>query len=205
MVRYPPEKKPETRRRILDAASRAFRTRGPDGVTVQEIMAEAELTVGGFYRHFQSKDELFREALDRALGATRGIVRKGPSGSGTAWVDAAAATYLSTWHLRQPSEGCPLPSLGAEVARGDEATRGLFGERLSEIAELISERIDPGAPEAARAEAWGLLSTLVGALLLARGVRDDDLAEEILAAGRSAVRRRSGPGASARSGSESSV
>ncbi|MEO1083002.1 MAG: helix-turn-helix domain-containing protein, partial [Acidobacteriota bacterium] len=79
-MRYSPEHKEETRRRIVDAASRAFRRSGFENVSVAEVMKEAGLTVGGFYRHFDSKEELFDAAMVEAMADTlRLMQRRGTS------------------------------------------------------------------------------------------------------------------------------
>ena len=191
-MRYSRDHKTGTRRRIVDAASRAFRRQGASGVSVSQIMAEAGLTVGGFYRHFGSKDELFREALEQAMGETLDLLQRterGPELEGDEWLRLAAKIYLAPAHRDMHERGCPLPALTAEVGRrGDEARRS-FAESLRTLADVIAARIDPEEPEAGRARALGFLSTLVGGLLLARGVGDDRLSREILDAGREAAVR----------------
>jgi len=189
-MRYPQEHKADTRRKIVEVASRAFREHGPAGVSVAEIMADAGLTVGGFYRHFESKDELFQEALERALGDTVEMLQRADRGAGLEgdeWVQRAAATYLSRAHRDLWDAGCPLPGLTAEVGRRGADVRQSFGDALQRLVAEIAGRIDAGDPDVGRRRAWGLLSTLVGCLLLARGVTDDRLADEILAAGRAAA------------------
>ena len=191
-MRYSRDHKSGTRRRIVDAASRAFRRRGASGVSVSQVMAEAGLTVGGFYRHFGSKDELFREALEEAMGETIELLQRtggGPGLEGDEWVRRAAGIYLTPAHRDMQERGCPLPALTAEVGRrGDEARRS-FAESFQVLADAVAARIDPENREAARVRALGLLSTLVGGLLLARGVGDGRLSQEILDAGREAAVR----------------
>jgi TetR/AcrR family transcriptional repressor of nem operon len=199
-MRYSPEQKKTTRRKILDAASRAFREHGVDGASVSEIMAEAGLTVGGFYRHFESKEELFRAALEKAMGETLALmqdrrIRRGDRGThGQEWKERAAGLYLTPEHRQMQETGCPIPGLSAEVGRRDETTRQSFERSLLEIAREMALRLEPDTSDAekqarARHEAWGFLSTLVGSLLLSRAVDDDELAEQILAAGREASAR----------------
>jgi TetR/AcrR family transcriptional repressor of nem operon len=189
-MRYSPEHKTDTRRRIVDVASKAFRQHGAAGVSVSKIMADAGLTVGGFYRHFQSKDELFGAALDKALGETLNLLRKSDRDSrldGDEWLERAAAVYLSAAHRNLRDAGCPLPTLTAEVGRRGEDVRRTFGNSVQALVEEIATRIEPGNADAGRQRAWGFLATLVGSLLLARGVADESLAVEILSAGRTAA------------------
>ena len=204
-MRYPPEQKEGTRRKIVDTASRAFRANGVEGASVSDIMAEAGLTVGGFYRHFDSKDELFREALDKAMGETLALMQQrrsraaGPESTGHRWADRAAAVYLSPEHRERRASGCPLPELTTEVGRRDEETREHYEKMLKEIVHEVSLRLAPAPgpeseqdstepkPGSASTQAWGYISTLVGSLLLSRGVADPELADLILESGRQAA------------------
>jgi len=189
-MRYSKGHKPETRQKIVEAAARAFRRHGPNGISVSEIMANAGLTVGGFYRHFESKDELFQEALKRSMGETIALLQRSGRGSesqGLAWLRRAAAAYLTPEHRDLPEKGCPLPAVTAEVSRRGADVRRSFGDSLEALVDEIAGRLDPERPDRAREQAWGFLSTLVGSLLLARGVGDEDLAAEILAAGKAAA------------------
>ncbi len=189
-MRYTQEQKDGTRQRIVRAASRAFRERGVEGASVSEIMASAGLTVGGFYRHFDSKEDLFREALSAAMTETLGLLRRrredGETADGATWLRWAAGVYLTPEHRAHHAAGCPLPGLTAEVVRRDVATRQSFESALEGIVGEVTERLENHDPRA-RATAWGFLSTLVGSLLLARGVESDALADEILEAGRRAA------------------
>lgn len=194
-MRYSRQQKKETRRRIVQAASRAFRLQGVDGASVSDIMAEAGLTVGGFYRHFQSKEELFQEALEQAMDETISFMQRRqeehqatsdqvPPSQGQEWMSRAAAAYLNLEHRRMRGAGCPLPELTAEVIRRQEGARQSFEQSLGQLADAVAERIDPEGGPGARQEAWGMLSTLVGSLMLARGVAGEDQAQDILEAGR---------------------
>lgn len=188
-MKYQPGHKEATRQRIVESATRHFRERGLRGASLPAIMRDADLTVGGFYRHFESKDELFRTALEKAMGDTASMLQaRAGKAHGSAWVEKAAALYLHPAHRENVAGGCPLPILTPEVARSDEATKAAFGESLVQMADEVAEQMgEEGAP-ASREEAWGFLAVLVGGLLLSRGV-DDSLSEEILAASRKAAGR----------------
>ena len=185
-MRYPEDQKATTRRRIVDAASRLFRERGLEGAALPAIMKAAGLTVGGFYRHFESKDDLFRAALDEALEQSLASLDRPPRpGSdkpthGPEWTRRAASVYLHPAHRTAVAEGCPLPVLTAEVARGDEATRRRFQGGLEGMVDALAERMGEEGQPASREEAWAFLSLLVGGLMLSRGVEDEEVAEEIL-------------------------
>lgn len=193
-MRYPPEHKEQTRRKIVEAAARLFRERGPDAVALPDIMQSVGLTIGGFYRHFESKDELFQLALEHAMQQTIDLMNKKQGMSGREWLAKAAAIYLHPAHRANLGDGCPLPMLTSDIARRDAESRARFETLLEQIVDQIEARLpDPRSmdthppnvgppPETTspRQEAWGVLATLVGGLLLSRGTADEELAEEIL-------------------------
>src|SRR5713101_1351734 len=112
----------ETRQRIVKAAAAEFRQNGIGGTGLCELMAAAGLTHGGFYRHFDSKDQLVAEACAAGMEAEVGGAAACPS-FGKGGVREIAASYLSTDHRDNPSGGCLLAGLGSELARSDDKTR----------------------------------------------------------------------------------
>ncbi|AWN46599.1 TetR family transcriptional regulator [Methylobacterium terrae] len=167
----------ENRRRILEAAGRLFREKGFSAVTVAEVMEAAGLTHGGFYGHFASKEDLAARALAESLTPA-------PRAEGTA-PDLAGfvAAYLSAAHRDRPGTGCALAALGGEAARQPAPVRRAFTEGL----EARLARMQEALPEDDRAAALAAVSSLVGALVLARAVDDPALSDEILAAARGAL------------------
>src|SRR6059058_4285293 len=119
-MRYAPEHNEATRERILDAASRLFREHGIAAVGLAKIMAEADLTVGTFYTHFKSKEDLVREALVRSLQARNAEIEAALRAGD---LEKLVRTYLSPEHRDAAAAGCPVVALGAEVARHSRATR----------------------------------------------------------------------------------
>jgi TetR/AcrR family transcriptional repressor of nem operon len=190
---WSPDHKSRTRDAIVAAASRLFRRHGFGAVGVDTLMGEAGLTRGGFYAHFRDKTELFSDAIERAFDESEQNLLEGPLAEleGDAWLEAASARYLSMRHRDRPEDGCAVPSLGSEVARAPRGVRRTLAARLGRIRERIAERLG-GGPEARR-RALVVLSSWVGAMVLARAVEDRALAEEILEAGRESLRPRSGP------------
>jgi TetR/AcrR family transcriptional repressor of nem operon len=170
-MRVSREQVAENRRAILEAASRLFRERGYESVTVVEIMKAAGLTHGGFYGYFASKDELI-------AGALADVLSKRPEPIGD--LASYAAGYLSATHRDNRAGGCPTAALAAETIRlaGEPRTEMTTGvkrqiERLSQIA--------PGETEAQKRQAAiGSWATMVGAMILARVSDDPALSSEIL-------------------------
>ena len=117
-MRYPVEQKAETHEKIIDAAARSFRERGSEGEGVARLMKDVGLTHGGFYRHFESKEDLYVDALTRGFqqAADRMIAMAANAPRGEQ-LRAIIETYLSVEHLEDPGGGCVLSTLAAEIAR----------------------------------------------------------------------------------------
>lgn len=158
----------ESRRRILDAAGRLYRERGFDGVGVAEIMETAGMTHGGFYRHFPSKEALIAEAMGEALLARASPLAPVGGVAGRDLVRDYIEMYLSKAHLESPSVGCPVAAVGSEAAHlGGDVSR-VFSEGIERIIDRVASAI--GGHDEERAQALRLLSTLVGAVVIARAV-----------------------------------
>jgi TetR/AcrR family transcriptional regulator, transcriptional repressor for nem operon len=166
--------------RILDIAAARIRRDGIDRLGVAEIMKEAGLTHGGFYRHFESRDHLVAAAAQRALS------------QGSAWTIAAGKLggqrgftmlvdgYLSTWHRDHPESGCGVAGVAVDVARDDGSARGSYTRQVTDCLAVLADLTDNPDREAAEREAVLALSALVGAISIARAVNDPDLSERIL-------------------------
>jgi TetR/AcrR family transcriptional regulator, transcriptional repressor for nem operon len=162
------EEAAETRRRIVEQASRLFRARGIDAVSVADIMGALGLTVGGFYRHFDSKDALVAEAIDAASVASTQVAAAAP----------LLAQYLSDLHRRHPERGCPVAALCSEVGHQSRSTRRAFTAAL----ERLIAAVEQVRPRASRQQVLHTTAAMVGGLVLARASADDQLAAEILQA-----------------------
>lgn len=163
----------KTREDIVEAASRLFRKKGIGGVSVADVMGEVGLTVGGFYRHFDSKDALVAEAIS---AASKGTVKESAS------MAELADAYLSEAHRAHAEAGCPVAGLCSEIGRERGAPRRAFTEAVERmIASIATVRTG-------RRRQLQALACSVGALVLARAVDDRELSDEILAAGRASLK-----------------
>lgn len=181
------------RQEIVAAAARLFRARGIDGVSIPELMGEADMTHGGFYRHFASKDALAAlgcgAAFDDLLAVLEGIVARHPDDP-TAARNAYIDTYLSKAHRDKPQTGCPTAALVNDVARGDAESElhGVFVAGVRGFADrLAALEPEDETSKARREHALTTLATLVGALLLARATKGDALSDAILAAAKKSL------------------
>jgi TetR/AcrR family transcriptional regulator, transcriptional repressor for nem operon len=189
-MRYTPEHNEETRERILTAASRLFREHGIAAVGLAKVMAEAELTVGTFYTHFESKEALVREALLRSIRARNEEFERALRAGD---LETAIRAYLSPEHRDAPAAGCVAAALASEVARHPRATRltfaGTLEPTLDALAELLSTR---RGKKAGRADAAAFFGLLVGTVQLARATPERAESAAILEAGIHAALRLAG-------------
>ncbi|PCJ58561.1 MAG: TetR family transcriptional regulator [Candidatus Hydrogenedentota bacterium] len=182
MSRYKPGDKDKTRARILKEASRLFRREGAESTSVADVMEAADLTVGGFYKHFESKEELFSEAVGEALTSSRKLTKEiDPSIRGEDWQHLVSKIYLTPAHRDNVARGCALPALSGDIARADQSAKEVFEAGLEKYIQGTADRLD-GTPEENRQQAWAFWASLVGGLLLSRSVASDTLSREILEA-----------------------
>jgi TetR/AcrR family transcriptional repressor of nem operon len=175
--------KAKTHKRIVQIASKRFREDGLAGVGVADVMKDAGLTVGGFYKHFDSRDDLVAEALSAALGRLKRQMDASASGGPPLTYSKVVDDYLSEGHRDKAGAGCPISALAGEIARSDRRIRSLATEGIRSdiqvLAGLIAGLIR-GKDKTARAKAILTFSALVGAIELARAVSDEELSSEIL-------------------------
>lgn len=175
-MRYEKGHKDATRRRIIEVASRQFREQGVAAVGVAGIMAEAGLTNGAFYAHFNSKEDLVRQVLSSA-GFHNKLSKATARGAG---LEGAIRDYLSASHRDNPGGGCPTSALVAEMARHPRATRDAFTGKIAGVIELIAASLRAGTAAGRRRKAVAIYGLMVGTLQLARAVNDSKLSDEIL-------------------------
>ena len=169
---------------IVEIAAQKMRESGTEGPGVAEIMQAAGLTHGGFYKHFDSRDDLVAEAVEAAVAQSRegfGKVVDGADDPLAAFVD----WYLSPAHRDEPGTGCAVVALGADAARADERVQATYRGQVERYIAQMEGLL--GAGEDARRRAIAAVAEMVGAVLIARAVGDEDLSEEILAAARADV------------------
>ena len=166
--------------RILDIAAARIRRDGTGSLAVAELMKEAGLTHGGFYRHFDSREQLIAEAAQRAL--TQGSEWTMASGKlgGQRGFTALVDGYLSAWHRDHPEAGCGVAGVAADAARAGGPARGSYTRQVKECLAVIADLTGNPDRQAGEREAVLTLSALVGAISMARAVDDPDLSEQIL-------------------------
>ena len=177
---YSKAQKKKTHKRIVAIASKRFREKGLAGFGIAELMKEAGLTVGGFYKHFNSRDELVAAAVSAAFGTWQRQKEAAESGAQPLHFAKLIDDYMSDAHRKNPGAGCGFSALAPEIARSDKRARALTSEQVRNDLELLAGLL-PGEDErAARSRAILTFSALVGAMSLARAVSDEPLSREIL-------------------------
>lgn len=166
--------------RIVDAAARAIRRSGYDGTGVADIMKEAGLTHGAFYAHFESREAMLVEAVDRA-GAQANAVASSVIASvpPEEALQAMMQVYLSREHIDGIESGCPISALGSEMPRQSDEVRRAATLRIKEMIDLVARQFPDWGQPAAHERALVTVSTMVGTLILARAVNDSALSESL--------------------------
>jgi len=177
---YSKVQKARTHKRIVDIASKRFREKGLAGFGIAELMKEAGLTVGGFYKHFDSRDDLVGEAVNSAFGGWKHRVDAAQSGGPPVSYEKLIDDYLNEAHRDNPGTGCAFSALAPEIARSDKRTRSLTSEQVRNDIQLIAALTTAKNKRTARSRAILTFSALVGAMALARAVSDKALSREIL-------------------------
>jgi TetR/AcrR family transcriptional repressor of nem operon len=182
-MRHSKVEKAKTHKRIVAIASKRFREEGFAGIGIADLMKEAGLTVGGFYKHFSSRDDLVAEAVGSALELWKRQVDAAASGGPPVTYESLVDNYLSEAHRDHPGTGCAVSALAGDIARSDKRTRAVVTRQIRDNIELVATLIrdtkekDKGT---ARSQAVLTYCALVGAIGMARAVSDEQLSREIL-------------------------
>jgi TetR/AcrR family transcriptional regulator, transcriptional repressor for nem operon len=170
--------KEATHERIVSVAARAIRRTGYEGTGVADIMKEAGLTHGAFYAHFASREAMLAEAAGRACAeaaaAAAEVVARTPADQVLA---SMLGAYLSKEHVERAEVGCPLAALGCETSRQVPEVRRVTTRHIKEMIDLLARQLPDWGQPGAHERALVTLSTMVGALLLARAVDEPALSD----------------------------
>ena len=175
---YSATHKRHTRQRILESARRLFNSKGFAQVSIGEVMENAGLTHGGFYRHFKDKDELYAEAVRWFLcrEAPKPWQRPRRGSESKSQAERIVDAYFSRDHFTDRETCCPLIGLPSEVSHGSDTVKAAYQEVLEEL--LV--RLQAGLKDRdARKRALTLVTLCIGGLVAARNVGDPALAREL--------------------------
>lgn len=181
-MRVSNEEKTRTHARIVACAARLVRERGVEATSVNDVMQAAQLTHGGFYRHFATKDDLLGEAVQRSFDEIFALM-DGEQDAGRSVTDVMAdyqKFYLSDRHAATPGTGCPVAAVGGDVARGSPDLKLRFGAGVSQIIERLGSVME-GSGQEQRSRAIRQFAMMAGAIMIARAC-DPDTADAVLSA-----------------------
>src|SRR3954471_16794353 len=177
-MRYEPQHKSQTRDRIVRNAARKLRAEGLSGPGVASVMKASGLTVGGFYKHFRSKDELLADAMaqgfadssEKISSSMQNVPRE------DRWKELVRL-YLSTEHCDHPDTGCPVAALAPEMARAKLSVRKRIAGLMKGWADIM-----PGATAREREQnIFVIYSAMSGAISIARVLTEPADKQKLLA------------------------
>ena len=181
MARYGKGHKQATTRRIIEAAGGRLKRDGITGSGIATLMADAGLTNGAFYAHFESKEDLVARAVAEQLREQRESFSAQPPGR--AGIDQIVRAYLSVEHRDHPEAGCPSAALLDEIGRSTNATKRAYTDGLLLVIDDIAARLVSNDPNSARMKTLSVFALLVGTLQVSRALADQELADEVLEQG----------------------
>lgn len=182
-----PTRRESTHERIVEVAARTLRRNGYGGVGVADVMKQVGLTHGGFYAHFESRDALLAEAIERAGRDSAAVMNRRIDTSrarGQSPLRALVEGYLSETHLRGVEGGCVVAALSSEMPRQSPALLAPSTDRVRSLIELVQRALPEGGTSE---QAMVIAGTLVGTLQLARTLGANAQGKAMLAAARSAL------------------
>lgn len=172
----------ENRETVINVASRLFRERGFDGIGLKDLMEGAGMTQGAFYKQFASKDDLAAQASRRALESACQRWSSAAEANPEDPLGAVIAFYLSMGHREETTDGCPVVALGADAARQGVDVKASFEAGIKQYLEMLEGWIGEVDGKDSSDSAMAVLSTMVGALVLARAVNSKRLSRRFLQA-----------------------
>ncbi|WP_213990701.1 TetR/AcrR family transcriptional regulator [Sodalis sp. dw_96] len=180
-MRYARDHKEETHKHIVKVASQRFREEGIEKVGVAALMGRAGLTVGGFYSHFTSKEELIREAVGSAADETFCSIFGGSDDNAKITLGLILHRYLSVEHRDAPGAGCVVASLASELKNRPEDTRAMIAGKTIDFIRRIADCLSQEATAETRMRVAGAIwAVMAGTLQLSRIVPDRELSTQFL-------------------------
>lgn len=177
---------------IIDTASRLFREHGFDGISLKDLMSGAGLTQGGFYKRFESKEDLMTRSSARAMDSATQRWSDAADAHPDQALDAVLDFYLSPGHSAERAQGCPMVALGSDAARQGPEVKAVFEDGLKTHLDILADLLPSGGDAENAAKPKAIMALMIGAVMLSRTVNDTDLGNDILAAARQEALRIAG-------------
>jgi TetR/AcrR family transcriptional repressor of nem operon len=169
-MRYPADQKARARDALLRAGTRTLKASGFNGVGVDGLAAAAGVTSGGFYSNFPNKTAMLEAVIDAGLGEpfvseTDSMTRA----EGRARLIELLQEYISTDHSLDPTGGCVMPALSADVSRAEPPVKAAYQRKMTALIDRIAELLD-GEPSDRQRRAWSIVTLMVGSIVISRGM-----------------------------------
>jgi AcrR family transcriptional regulator len=178
-MRYPSDQKAKAKQAILKAGATALRANGFNGIGVDGLAASAGVTSGAFYSNFSNKEALLEEVIATCVGEPFIDTESGSLAERQDRLRKWLAMYISASHRADPSSGCVMPTLSADVARANPEIRATYQRKMLELVRKMSNLLDGKEPDR-KTRAWSIIAMMVGALTIARAMPDGEAADQAL-------------------------
>jgi TetR/AcrR family transcriptional repressor of nem operon len=178
-MRYPSDQKAKAKQAILKAGAAALRANGFNGIGVDGLAASAGVTSGAFYSNFSNKEALLEEVIATCVGEPFIDSESGSLAERQDRLRKWLAMYISASHRADPSSGCVMPTLSADVARANPEIRATYQRKMLELVRKMSNLLDGKEPDR-KTRAWSIIAVMVGALTIARAMPDGEAADQAL-------------------------
>lgn len=180
-MKYNAEHKPAVTERLKKQAALQLREKGVAGVSVKSVMSAEDMTVGGFYSHFDSKNAMLAEAVRTAFRESgEGFYQLIENRGDEAWLKTAIELYLGRYHRDHRHNSCPIATLMSDIGLQDESIRRVFEEEMLALSARYAERLAALNKPKAKELSLALMALLAGAVQLSRAVADEQLSAKIL-------------------------
>ncbi|WP_171134883.1 TetR/AcrR family transcriptional regulator [Ruegeria sp. HKCCD7221] len=173
---YSQAQKERHREEILSNAGEQLRSGGFSAINVVSLMNSVGLTHGGFYGHFENKEDLLDQALERALREGR-LTQKLNASPNKPSFARYIGSYVSPKHRDLKSSGCAIPALVSDVSRRPKASRDIMQSHIDGFINTVADYLDGD-----RSKANLAVAAMVGSIALSRVMTDDAKASEMLKA-----------------------
>ena len=183
---YSAEHKQQSRQRILQSAVNYFNRQGFENTSIDEVMADAQMTRGAFYAHFNSKSELYQHAILTSAKNSALVKEKPENIDDQSWVKTLVKGYLSIEHVRQKSGACPLAFLVTDVAVREPEVRHTYTQVFEGMNKLISRTISRFSKSSEK-EVFAAMAMMIGGVAIGRSLDNKATLDKLLASCESAA------------------
>ena len=190
-MRYAKQHKQSTRRLILASARRLFAAQGFAATSIDAVMHDCGLTRGGFYAHFKSKGELYREVMSEVGADVAPEIEDSRADQhgvmDVDWIDV----WFKQAMQRDANDASKFAFLAADVANDDPDVRSAYALAVQSMGERIRANSQLKAKGGAVKEdvVLSLTAMMIGAVAISQTVDDADLRAQLLTACRDTARR----------------